>query len=85
MFTPYYWAARYFMEFGDKEQALSYAKQTIKEAEKHCPDARGSYVEKLIHCAKYMRKHDKKGWEKWRGKFAKKAKNRCVKKLFGKI
>lgn len=84
-FTPYYWSARYFMEFGDKESALYFAKKTIKEAERHCPDARASYVEKLLHCAKYLKKYDTTRWEKWRRRFGKTAKNRCVKKLFSKI
>ena len=85
MWTPYYWAARYFMLARDNEKSEHYCKVTIKEAEKHCPDARGSYVEKLFNCADYLRRRDKKSWEKWRNKIAPRAKNKAVKKLFRKI
>ena len=85
MFTSYYWAARYFILMDVTDKAVHYSKVTIKEAEKHCPDARGSYVEKLLNCAKYLRKHDKKSWNKWRNKVSAKANNTAVKKMFRKI
>lgn len=81
MFTPYYWSAKYFMVFEDEEKALHYSKTTILEAEKHCPDARASYVDKLLDCANYLKKKGK--WHKWRRKVAD-ANNRAVKKMLRK-
>ena len=36
MFSPYFWAAKYFMEFGKKDKSLEYCKLTIKNANKYC-------------------------------------------------
>ena len=82
MFTPYYWSAKYFMKFRNQEKALHYSKITLLEAEKHCPDARGSYVDKLLDCANYVKEHG--NWSKWRRKITG-AKNRAVKKMLKKI
>tara|TARA_Y100000310_G_scaffold344310_1_gene456342 strand:+ start:138 stop:944 length:807 start_codon:yes stop_codon:yes gene_type:complete len=85
MFTPYYWAAKYFMLADVKDKAWEYSKKTIKAAEAHCPDARKSYSEKLVDCANFMKKHDKRRWRKFRDKISSRAKNRAVKKMFAKV
>jgi len=85
MFTPYYWAAMYFVKFKDKENAIKYSKLTIKNAEKYCPDSRGSYIDKLSHCLKYLKKNDVKNWKEFYKGYRQKAKNKCVKKTFKKI
>ena len=85
MFTPYYWAAKYFILLEDRERALYYSKKTIIEAEQHCPDARGSYIDKLLDCAKYIRSDNKGKWKKWREKISSNAKNRVTKKMLQKI
>ncbi len=79
MFTPYYWASRYFMLFKDAPKAIAYSRKTIEEAEKHCPDARRSYVDKLEDCAQYLKKNDKK-WKRFR-KIIITGENRVVRKL----
>ena len=85
MFTPYYWAAMYFILMKDRNKALHYCRTTIIQAERHCPDARASYVEKLIDCAQYLKSDNKKEWQRWRKDFARKVKNRAVKKMLQKI
>jgi len=85
MFTPYYWAAKYFMLANVKAKAWEYSRKTIKAAESHCPDARKSYIEKLIDCGNFMKKHDKGEWIKFKNKISKKAKNRAVKKMLSKV
>jgi len=85
MFTPYYWAAKYFMLAKMKDKAWEYSRKTIKAAEKHCPDARKSYIEKLIDCGNFMKKHDKEEWRKFKNKVSRKAKNRAVKKMLSKV
>ena len=35
MFTPYYWACRYFIKFGDVEKAIEYGKLAIENAAKY--------------------------------------------------
>ncbi len=84
MFTPYYWAFRYFGKFGDETKALFYAYLTIEQAEKYCPDARKGYFSKLSDCMKYIQKYDKKTWSKFYKKYRKNAKNKCVKRAFRK-
>jgi len=84
MFTPYYWAARYFMKIKDVKNAIKYSKLTIKNADKYCPDSRGSYVDKLYCCVSYLKKKDKLNWKKFYNKYKNNAKNRSVKKAIGK-
>jgi len=84
MFTPYYWASMYFIRYPVQSKAISFCRITIKEAERHCPDSRGSYVEKLVNCLKYLRSNDPK-WDKWRDRWKKKCNNACVKKAFSKV
>lgn len=84
MFTPFYWAAKYFMSYNNKAKALEFSKKCIEQAEKHCPDSRGSYVEKLLDCIKYVKKRDPKIWPEWYKKYKNNAKNKCVQKAFSK-
>jgi len=79
MFTPYYWAAIYFIKLKDKKKAIKYSKLTIENAEKYCPDDRGSYQDKLKACLKYLKKKDKSNWIDFYNKHKKNAKNKCVK------
>ena len=85
MFTPYYWAACYFMLYGSKAKAIDYSKKTLFEAESHAPDARASYVNKLLDCAQYIKKNNEGKWRKWRKQLADRATSRCVKKMLKKI
>ena len=85
MFTPYYWAFRYFEKFKDTKKALAYAYLAISSAEQYCPDARPGYITKLLDCVKYIRNHDKKKWKDFYKKCRNGSKNKCVKKVFKKI
>jgi hypothetical protein len=84
MFTPYYWAFRYFSKSNKVVKALFYAYSTIEEAHKYCPDGRPGYVTKLMDCARYIRSNDKDSWKKFYKKY-KNSKNKCVKKVFKKV
>jgi hypothetical protein len=84
MFSPYYWASRYFMKFGDKKKALEFSYICIKQAEKHCPDARGTYVKRLVDCITYIKKYDPKNWKSFNSTYKNNAKNLCVQKAFAK-
>jgi len=82
MFTPYYWLAMYLIKFGDVKNAIKYSKLTLKNAEKYCPDARASYVDKLCHCLKYLKNNDHTYFKS----FCKnKISNKCVKKAVRKV
>ena len=85
MFTPYYWATKYFIEMGEHDRASKYAVTTIKQAERYCPDARGSYVDKLMDCANYMKSNHPGAWKKFVGRFEDNVQNRCVAKMFGRL
>jgi len=83
MFTPYYWCFEYFKKCKNKEKALEYSYLTMENAEKHCPDARPGYVDKLLSCIKYVKKYDKEEWKDFCRAY-KNSKNKCVKKSFKK-
>ncbi len=85
MFTPYYWATMYFVKFGDIDNVIKYSKLTVKQAEKYCPDSRGSYIEKIERCLHNIKKWNKKEWEKFCKEYRKKVKNKCVKKAFKRV
>ncbi len=82
-FTPFYWAAHYYFEVGDKESAAKYHMLNLQNMEKHCPDARPGYREKAVTSIKQLRacssRHDWKKHQKW----ILKCKNRCVRKSRG--
>ena len=86
MFTPYFWAAKYFMKFGNKQKAIDYSKLTIKHTEKYCPDARGSYIQKVKDCLKYLKLElDKNKWKKFYQNLKNISRNKCVKKALKSI
>jgi len=85
LFTPYYWAFKYFYKFKDNEKALFYACLTLTQAEKYSPDARPGYVDKLSDCVRYIKKFDRKKWEKICKKYKKFSKNKCIKKVIKKF
>lgn len=85
MFTPYYWATMYFIEMKDHKRAGEFAARTIDMAEKYCPDARGSYVNKLMDCANYMINKHPGAWRKFSRRLEPNVKNRCVSKMYGKL
>ncbi len=81
LFTPYYWAFRYFEKIKCKDNAIKYAFLTFKQAELYCPDARPGYVTKLFDCARYIEKYDKEEWKDFVKKY-KNSNNKCVRKIF---
>ncbi len=85
MFTPYYWAAMYFIKFGNINNAIKYSELTITQAEKYCPDSRGSYIDKIVRCLKCIKGGNRKEWKKFYKGYKKKIKNRCVKTAFKRI
>ena len=85
MFTPYYWAAMYFIKFGDIVNSIKYSKLMVKQAEKYCPDSRGSYIDKVVRCLRCIKGGDKKEWKEFYKGYKKKIKNRCVKTAFKRI
>ena len=84
-FTPYYWGARYFMKFGDMENAIKYSKLTVKNANMGGSGLKGGYVDKLSHCILYLKEHDKLGWKKFYKKYKNNSKNKDVRKAIGRI
>ena len=82
MFTPYYWASIYFIKIHSKEKALEFCKSTIRNAEKYCPDARDSYVSKILYCISYMKNYHKKEWNYFYEQYKNNIRNKCVKKAF---
>jgi len=85
MFTPYFWASLYFLKFGDTDNVVKYSKLTVKQAEKYCPDSRGSYIDKVEKCLKNIKKANKKEWKSFCNKYKKIIKNTCVKKAFKRV
>ena len=85
LFTPYYWAYKYFSKFKNKKKAIFYVYLTITSAEKYCPDARPGYVDKLTDCMKYIEKYDNVKWNKFYKDYRKNAKNKYIKKVLKKI
>ena len=80
-FTPFYWAAGYYVSLGEKEKAVKCHLKCIHRMEKYCPDAREGYREKAKVALKYIRKHsEKEEWLKFRRKY-KKYKNKCLRKV----
>ena len=84
MFTPYYWAFRYFEKFEDKDKTIKYVFFTFEQADLYCPDARPGYITKLQDCLKYIKKCDKNHYKSIVKKY-KKSKNKCLKKVFKKL
>ena len=79
MFTPFYWAARYFMKYGDKERAIKYSYKTLKYAARYCPDSRKSYMAKCMHCCVYILLNDTETAEKYLKGLLKKKTKKAVK------
>lgn len=84
MFTPYYWAFRYFARLGKHDRALEYALKTLEQMEKHCPSDKHGYLVKAKDCVKYLRKHHKKRWKKVYVLYKKTSKNVCVRRALKK-
>ena len=84
MFTPYFWVSRYFSKLGDYEKSVYYAKKTIEEAEKHCPDKRESYVQKLRDCIDHVRSVEGRKWKNWKKYCKRHITNPCVIKAWQK-
>jgi len=88
MFTPYYWAFRYFQKLGDRDKALAYSYLMLKSASRYCPDVRPGYQTKVRHCVIYIKEKDAMGWKKFSKKILKANSTKCVKiivKKFGKV
>ena len=79
LFTPYYWAYKYYSKFKKTAKALSYAYMTVEAAEKYCPDARPGYIEKILDCMGYIKRHDKKSWKLLYQNYKNNSKNKCIK------
>ncbi len=80
-FTPYYWAAMYFIQAGDNERASRYTGLTMEEAEKYCPDSRESYVDKIAHCIEYITQHQEPiPMRRWIRRWRTRAENPVIKK-----
>lgn len=85
MFTPYYWASRYFALADKNDKMIMYSRKTLDEADAYCPDARQSYVDKLLGCAKILKNHDRKQWKRLRKRLDNQSTNRCIRKMLKKI
>ncbi len=85
LFTPYYWASQYFSKFKYVKKALFYSYLTVDAAEQYCPDARPGYIDKILDCVLYIKKHDEQGWKIFYNNYSKNAENKCVKKVLKKI
>lgn len=78
MFTPYYWMSMYYVKLKNKEKIVEYAIKTVEEAEKHCPDSRGSYVDKIKDALKALKKVDKATFRSKMKAWKKNFKNPCT-------
>lgn len=81
MFTPYYWASRYFVKFGDVDKAVEYAKLAIQNGIKYYreywPNGDTYYSKRLKVVFSYIKTNDKE----YGREFKKKYKNE-VKEIF---
>ncbi len=81
MFTPFYWAAGYYKEIGEKRKSLDCYNKCIKRMEKYCPDAREGYREKVRTALKIIKKYSTNDdWRKFR-RWYKKCRNKCLLKV----
>lgn len=79
MFTPYYWAFKYFEKFNDNEKAINYACSMLKNASKYCQDNREGYKTKVGQCVKFLKNDNKEIWRGIRRECLELGKNKCVK------
>ena len=67
MFSLYFWAAKYFKKFGDKEKSLEYYSNYIEASNLYCdkyvPEGEKIYTSRLVEALKYIKKNDKKRWK----------------------
>jgi hypothetical protein len=56
IFTPYYWGAKYYDKYGDKENAVKWYSLMMKNFNKKGAKRKGVYTGKLIDAANRMRK-----------------------------
>lgn len=81
MFTPFYWAARYYFEMGIKQEAARYHKLNLEYMETYCPDSREGYREKAITSIKQMKEClSDEQWIEFKAWLSRR-KNKCLKKV----
>jgi len=89
MFSPYFWAAKYFIKFGEHEKAIKYCKLTIENANKYCDKyvAVGDkyYVSRFGLCFKYIKDAGVLRWKKFEGEYKSNIKSKTVKMAYKKI
>ena len=85
MFTPYFWAFKYYAQFGDHTDARRLVIRTLKQMEEFCPSAKQGYLVKAEDCAKYLKKYHSKEWKRIHRYYKKNSKNDCIKKMVTKI
>lgn len=84
MFTPFYWAAKYFQKF-DAKKAIEYHVKSLNHMEKFCPDARPGYRDKALDSMKYLRKRmNPVEWASYKRKI-RKFRNKCLAKVKGSV
>ena len=54
MFTPYYWAYKYFLEYGNGKKALEYSNLTIVGANNSCLGGKRIHRKKIKECMEYI-------------------------------
>ena len=79
MFTPYYWAFRYFEKLENHDKALSYSIICLSQMEKYCPSPKQGYAVKAEDCCRYIKKNHPGKWKELSEFYNKNSKNNCVK------
>jgi hypothetical protein len=85
LFTPFYWAAMYYADFGDHMDALSSSLAALDQMEEHCPSPKQGYLVKAVDLAKYLKKKHPDMWKRQYKDFKKNAKNPCIIKMLEKV
>ncbi|KKM82175.1 hypothetical protein LCGC14_1322250 [marine sediment metagenome] len=89
MFSPYFWAAKYFIKFGEHEKAIEYCKLNIENANKYCDEyvAIGDkyYVSRFGLCFKYIKEAGVLRWSRFEREYKSNIKSKTVKMAYKKI
>ncbi len=89
MFSLYYWAGRYFAEFGESKKTIKYYKMAIlkscKYYHKYYPVGDSYYCKRLLNSLSYIKKNDTKNWDSFHKKYKNKIKSDKLKRVFEKI
>jgi len=86
MFTPYFWAFKYFKKFGNKEKALKYSKLLIENANEYCEryvkTKELAYILRISESIKYIKEKSFDNGKKLFKKYKTKIKSKHLREAF---